>query len=135
MTIAYPAIPVDTDCITQADTILGWIVSKGNKPAKSRRQELRELQRLALQINNAHGWPPLASRTARSFQDSSWLWNAVTIDGETPDPNVPFSSTNLIGAKEFETWFSGELAEDQWFWAENEQPNARNDGMLYEGGS
>lgn len=97
--IAYPRVEVDKGCIAMADEILGWMCSKGNIPAKSRRLELAELQVVANKINAK---PPVTSSTSRSPSDTStpgqqfrWLWDAPDIDNGALTVNMATSSMHL----------------------------------------
>ncbi|KAH8811331.1 fungal-specific transcription factor domain-containing protein [Xylogone sp. PMI_703] len=113
-TIAYPPLVIDKTCITKADEILLWMSSKGNIPANSRRRELKELEDLAMTINNSSDQPSFSSAT--NILNSDRLWNNVEIDGDGSRSDAQ-ASISLMGSD----FLDGEIPDDlqhwQWFWA------------------
>lgn len=91
--IAYPDVAVDNSCIAKADEILGWMYSKGNGPANCRRTELAELQEVSKRISTSCSRSYFDLRTP--IHDTSWLWDALDIDGGALHQDLAASSMNL----------------------------------------
>jgi len=117
--IAYPYVTIDGSCIAKADEILGWMHSKGNVPAKSRRTELVELQAVADIINR--GWSQSSFDFRTPMQDPSWLWDALDIDASIQHLNMASSSIDLMCNNALMVGGPEDMRGHRWFWASEHQ--------------
>ncbi len=114
MTIAYPSIPIDATDIATAEKILDWICSSGNEPAKSRQEELTELQDLAVNLEVRRTQMPV---TGVPNHRSDWLWNTLDMDRDISQSDANARSIILMDQELAANGLSDEAIEQQWFWA------------------
>ncbi|KAL2206858.1 hypothetical protein CC79DRAFT_1370256 [Sarocladium strictum] len=115
ITIAYPSVSTDDECIKKSDEILAWMWSKGNIPASSRRQDLAELKAAAELINSQQA-EVSPNMTMPLFDTATWLWDALRINNEavyqdqgmTPTIDLTGDFSDYSGMQE-DSW-------QQWFW-------------------
>lgn len=105
-------MPVDLKCIDKADEILGWMQSKGSTPASRRRAELSELRAAANRINANLRQPAFGDQTNLN-DESSWLWEALAIDGSALDTAV--SASDFLWNEEQVIDMVEEVQRQQWF--------------------
>ncbi|KAK5021771.1 hypothetical protein LTS07_010666 [Exophiala sideris] len=116
-TIAYPSMTIEERDIVKSEEILDWMCSKGNVPAGSRRDELRELQEVARVINLSSRVSSFGAGPLNTDQQLDQLWNTVDIQAGQEPSDVLLSLFDGVGADFSQNWNPEDMMQQDWFWA------------------
>ncbi|EXJ81572.1 hypothetical protein A1O1_07636 [Capronia coronata CBS 617.96] len=116
-TIAYPSMAIDDRYIAQSEEILDWMCSKGNVPAGSRRDELRELREAARVINTKSNSSCFGASPPNSNQQLDQLWNTLDIQTSQDQSDVSLSLFDGMGSDFTRDWIPDDVMQQDWFWA------------------
>jgi hypothetical protein len=114
--VACPAIIIDQSCIDTADNILSSMIAKGCVLANTRKQEMEELQRMAITLTEMRGGN-LRTEDRGQLQTPAMSWhNAFGGEGEVGGQNTLHDEMSNLLALDWEHFdMTGDVLEQPWF--------------------
>ncbi|KIV86015.1 hypothetical protein PV11_01658 [Exophiala sideris] len=132
-TIAYPSMTIEERDIAKAEEILDWMCSKGNFPAGSRRDELRELQEVARVINLSSRVSSFGAGPMNTNQQLDQLWNTLDIRAGQEPSDVLLCLFDGVGAEFSQDWNPDDMVQQDWFWAAADESHPDTSGGPFPG--